>query len=84
MRPPNKIAKSDMLEGESKSFSKLVTLLLNLITEEKSGSEGNEVVASEVVGVRVGVVYCGRGLQNECGGGIVVVKQDVISETVVA
>ncbi|GJX81969.1 hypothetical protein Tco_0331450 [Tanacetum coccineum] len=46
------------------SFFKLVTLLLNLNTYEKSKSEGNEVVASEVVGVGVGVACCGRGLKN--------------------
>ncbi|GKG58888.1 hypothetical protein Tco_0602597, partial [Tanacetum coccineum] len=32
------------------SFSKLVTLSLNLNTEEKFGSAGSEVVASDVVG----------------------------------
>nr|GEX90685.1 hypothetical protein [Tanacetum cinerariifolium] len=32
---------------------------------EKSKSEGNEVVASEVVGVEVGVACCKRGLNNE-------------------
>ncbi|GJR82828.1 putative ribonuclease H-like domain-containing protein [Tanacetum coccineum] len=35
-----------------RSFSKLVTLSLNLNTYEKSGSEGNEFIGSEVVGVR--------------------------------
>ncbi|GKD25767.1 hypothetical protein Tco_1231981, partial [Tanacetum coccineum] len=40
------------------SFSKLVTLSLNLNTDEKSGSEGNEVIATEVVGVGVGVACC--------------------------
>ncbi|GJX05800.1 hypothetical protein Tco_0193732 [Tanacetum coccineum] len=68
----------------SKSFSKLVTLSLNLNTYWKLGSEGNEVVASEFVGVGVGVACYGRGLKNRGGGGIVAVKPDVISRTAVA
>ncbi|GKC99016.1 hypothetical protein Tco_1169291, partial [Tanacetum coccineum] len=62
----------------------LVTLSLNLNTEEKSKSEGNKVIASEVVGVGVGVACYRRGLENGGGRGIVVVKLDVISETAVA
>ncbi|GKB32559.1 hypothetical protein Tco_0871960, partial [Tanacetum coccineum] len=53
---------------------------LNLNIEEKYGSVGNEVVASKVVGVGVGVVCCRRGgLKKGGGGGIVKVKADVIS-----
>ncbi|GKD01349.1 hypothetical protein Tco_1171623, partial [Tanacetum coccineum] len=66
------------------SFSKLVTLSLNLNTYEKSKSEGNEVVASKVVGVRVGVACYRRGLKNGGGGGIVVMKPNVISGTAIA
>ncbi|GKF25516.1 hypothetical protein Tco_0081410 [Tanacetum coccineum] len=55
-----------------RTFSKLVTLSLNLNTEEKSGSARNEVVASEVVGVRVGVACCERGLKKGGGRGTVV------------
>nr|GEU38795.1 hypothetical protein [Tanacetum cinerariifolium] len=61
------------------SFSKMVTLSLNLNTYEKSKSAGNEVVASEVVGVKVGVACCRRGLKKIGGEGIVMVKMDVIS-----
>nr|GFD59785.1 hypothetical protein [Tanacetum cinerariifolium] len=67
-----------------KSFSRLVTLSLNLNTEAKSRSAGSDVVVSEAVGVRVGVACCDRGLRNEGGEGIVVVKLDVISGIVVA
>ncbi|GJX54431.1 hypothetical protein Tco_0282800 [Tanacetum coccineum] len=46
---------------------------------EKSGSAGNEFVALETVGVRVGVACCGRGLKEGGSGGMVVGKVDVIS-----
>ncbi|GKF17793.1 hypothetical protein Tco_0062711, partial [Tanacetum coccineum] len=62
-------------------FSKLATLSLNLNTKEKSRREVNKVVASEVIGVGVGVACCGRGLKKGGGGGIVIVKLDVISGT---
>ncbi|GJZ08628.1 hypothetical protein Tco_0542911 [Tanacetum coccineum] len=45
-------------------FSKLVTLSLNMNTGAKSGSAGNEVVASEAISVGVGVACCGRGLKK--------------------
>ncbi|GKG37103.1 hypothetical protein Tco_0447276, partial [Tanacetum coccineum] len=38
--------------------------------DEKSGSAGNEVVASKSVGVGVGVACCRRGLKEEGGGGM--------------
>ncbi|GKD84565.1 hypothetical protein Tco_1355719, partial [Tanacetum coccineum] len=81
-----KILQDEMEESNhtSKSFSKLVTLSLNLNTEEKSRREVNKVVASKVVGVRVSVACCGRGLKNRGGGGIVVMKLDVVSGTVIA
>ncbi|GJT83610.1 hypothetical protein Tco_1057952 [Tanacetum coccineum] len=47
--------------------------------DEKSGSAGNEVVASEAVGARVGVACYGRGLKEGGDGGMVVVKADLIS-----
>ncbi|GJY88976.1 hypothetical protein Tco_0503604 [Tanacetum coccineum] len=67
-----------LLNGFSLSFSKLVTLSLNLNTDEKSGSVRNEVVTFEAVGVGVGVSCCGRGLKEIGGRGMVVVKADVI------
>ncbi|GJX50786.1 hypothetical protein Tco_0277631 [Tanacetum coccineum] len=48
----------------STSFSKLVTLSLNLNMNEKYGSAGNEVVTSEAVGVGVGVGLF-KGLNEE-------------------
>ncbi|GJW91087.1 hypothetical protein Tco_0168640 [Tanacetum coccineum] len=44
--------------------SKLVTLSLNMNTGAKSGSAGNEVVASEAISVGVGVACCRRGLKK--------------------
>ncbi|GKC13311.1 hypothetical protein Tco_1010093, partial [Tanacetum coccineum] len=61
------------------SLSKLVTLSLNLNTDAKSGSAGNEVVASKAVGVGVGVACCRRGLKIGGGGGMVIVKSYMIS-----
>ncbi|GKG47866.1 hypothetical protein Tco_0507351, partial [Tanacetum coccineum] len=57
---------------------------LNLNTKEKSKSAGNKVIASEVVGVGVCVACYKRGLKNRGGGGVVVVKLDVCSRTVIA
>ncbi|GKC04639.1 hypothetical protein Tco_0996249 [Tanacetum coccineum] len=54
-----------------RSFSKLVTLSLNLNTEAKSGRAGVEVVASEVIGVGVGVASFYRGLKKGGGGTVV-------------
>ncbi|GJU35808.1 hypothetical protein Tco_1184162 [Tanacetum coccineum] len=45
----------------------------------KSGSARSDVLVSEAVGVRAGVACCDRGLKKGGGGGIVVVKLDVIS-----
>ncbi|GJZ43859.1 hypothetical protein Tco_0591114 [Tanacetum coccineum] len=61
------------------SLSKLVTLSLNLNTDAKSGSVGNEVVISKVVGVGFGVACCRRGLKEGGSEGMVMVKADVIS-----
>nr|GEX96760.1 reverse transcriptase domain-containing protein [Tanacetum cinerariifolium] len=52
-----------------RSFSKLVTLSLNLNTDEKSKSARNEVVTSEAVSIGVGIACCERGLKKGGGGG---------------
>nr|GFC85329.1 hypothetical protein [Tanacetum cinerariifolium] len=51
--------------------------------DEKSGSAGNKVVSSEAVGVGVGVAFCGRGLKEGGGVGMVEVKADVVSRITV-
>ncbi|GJT82424.1 hypothetical protein Tco_1056766 [Tanacetum coccineum] len=61
------------------SLSNFVTLLLNLNTDAKSGSARNEVVTSKAIGVGVGVACYRRGLKEGGGGGMVVLKANVIS-----
>ncbi|GJU09664.1 hypothetical protein Tco_1132060 [Tanacetum coccineum] len=68
---------SSALEAPWMSFYFVVFVLVRNIVR-------NEFVASKVVGVGVSVDYCGRGLKNRGGGGIVVVKLDVILGIAVA
>ncbi|GJZ46615.1 hypothetical protein Tco_0594211 [Tanacetum coccineum] len=79
----NPSSRLELLLYSPKSFSKLVTLLLNLNTKSNSGSARNEVVVSEAVGIVVGVACYGRRLKKGGGGRIVVVKTDVISGTAI-